>query len=439
MLSQKNWIVATAVAVTVLSGAPGMFSQSSRSGAVSSVIRPSSSIAKPADAGVRAHTNVQFMIPQIDAQEKPQISGPPQPGYFYEVPASIACIYKLVTPQWGCNPNVVTTNPSGGGRAIAIVDPNDDPSAVADEAAFSAQFGIPAGNFQVVYAPFGGATPGSCTGPATQPAVDPQGGSEIEESLDIEWAHSMAPAATLYLVEAQSLSYPDLLCAVTIASNLVKAAGGGEVSMSWGSSEFADETAVDPVFTKHGVVYFASAGDSPGPLYPSVSPNVVSVGGTTLSTNSVTGSFIYENVWQDAGGGLSVYESRPTYQNGVRSIVGSQRGSPDIAADANPNTGVWVLDNFVIPDLGTTYCGSTPCWIIVGGTSVSSPVWAGIVNAAGKFSHSTRAELTSLYGDEDGYFNDIEYGTCGLYLGYFASHGWNFCGGLGSPASYRGK
>lgn len=209
--------------------------------------------------------------------------------------------------------------------------------------------------------------------------------------------------------------------------------------MSWGEGEFPSETAFDSVFTTPKVVYFASAGDSPGPIYPSASPNVVSVGGTTLSRNPITGNFIFENVWQDEGGGPSAYESRPTYQNGIKNIVGSQRGIPDVAAVANPNTGVWVLDNFVAPEYGATYCGGTPCWLIVGGTSVSSPMLAGIVNAAGTFSASSSAELTKLYGDRYGDFNDIFYGTCGPYLGYLATVGWDFCGGLGSPNSYKGK
>ena len=86
----------------------------------------------------------------------------------------------------------------------------------------------------------------------------------------------MAPSATLYLVEAQSNSFRNLLCAVTVASNLVAAAGGGEVSMSWGSGEFPAETSFDSVFTTPNVVYFASSGDGPGVSYPSASPNVVS-------------------------------------------------------------------------------------------------------------------------------------------------------------------
>jgi len=337
----------------------------------------------------------------------------------------------------GCNPNVASLNPNGGSRAIAIVDAFDDPNAYADLATFSAQFGVGAINptsFIVVFAPKGGAKPGSCTGAASRPPVDPTGGWEVEESLDIEWAHAMAPEATLYLVEAQSNSYSDLFCAVTVASGLVQKAGGGEVSMSWGSFEFPAETFFDPVFTTTGVVYFASAGDSPGASYPSASPNVVSVAGTSVSRNPVTGAFIGENVWQDGGGGPSAYEPRPVYQNGISSIVGSHRGTPDIVADANPYTGAWVLDNFMPP------AGCSPqCWYIVGGTSLSAPMWAGIVNAAGSFSTSTNAELTKLYGDPERDFTDITLGSCGPYMGYFASADWDFCTGLGSPKSYKGK
>jgi kumamolisin len=405
-------------------------------GALNSVTIPSSSIANPLDTGVRAHTNLRILGSPGNLNGAPQFAGPPFSGYFYEDPASIACLYNLQPGVAGCNPNNVHSNPRGGSRAVAIVDAFDDPTAATDLAAFSAQFGLEAvsnRNFSVVYAPAGGATPGSCTGPASTPPVDPSGGWEVEESLDIEWAHSMAPEATVYLVEAQSNLFSDLFCAVTIASGLVHKAGGGEVSMSWGGGEFPQETLLDPLFTTPGVVYFAAAGDGPGVIYPSASPNVVSAGGTSISRNPVTGSFIAEVNWQDAGSGPSAYESRPSYQNGIASIVGSQRGTPDVAADSNPTTGVWVLDNFVVPAFGSTYCGGTPCWLIVGGTSVATPMWAGIVNAAGNLAASTQAELTRLYANSHSGFNDITLGSCGVYMGYFATPGWDFCTGLGSP------
>jgi subtilase family serine protease len=176
------------------------------------------------DAGVRAHTNFRLLQPNhpfSPAAIRPN-SGPPYPGYLYETPASIACVYGLVLPLTPyCDPNVVTANPTGGSRAIAIVDAYDYPSAASDLSTFSSQFGLPAANFSVVYA----------TG--TQPPQDPTGGWELEEALDIEWAHAMAPNATLYLVEANSNSFTDLLVAESVATSLVTAAGGGEVSNSW--------------------------------------------------------------------------------------------------------------------------------------------------------------------------------------------------------------
>lgn len=222
-----------------------------------------------------AQTYLQIFASSDDLTAAPQVTGPPFRGLFYQTPASIACIYYLQPQVEGCNPNVVSSNPSGGARAIAVVDAFDDPNAYADLQYFSAQFGLAAitpSTFQVVFAPHGDGAPGSCTGAATRPPSAKPTGWDIEESLDIEWAHAMAPSATLYLVEAQSNSFRDLNCAVTIASNLVSAAGGGEVSMSWGSGEFPAETTMDPLFTTPNVVYFASAGDGPGVSYPVLLP-----------------------------------------------------------------------------------------------------------------------------------------------------------------------
>jgi subtilase family serine protease len=313
------------------------------------------------------------------------------------------------------------------------VDAYDNPNAVDDLQTFNRQFGVTPVNstsFVVVYAPHGGATPGSCDGAAVKPPPAAGTGWDIEASLDVQWSHAMAPGANLYLVEAQSNLFADLFCAVSFAGQIVKANGGGEVSMSWGGPEFPGELAVDPVFTSQGVVYFASTGDSPGTSYPSISPNVVGVGGTTLSRNPVTGNFIFENTWQSTGGGISQFESRPAYQNGIASLVGDHRGVPDVAADANPDTGVWVRNSSLL---------GVGVWFIVGGTSVSSPVWAGITNAAGGFSMSSVAQLTKLYGDPASDFNDITFGNCGLFIGYVAAAGWDLCSGLGSPNTYSGK
>jgi subtilase family serine protease len=389
-------------------------------------VSPRSGVLDVGDIGQRAHTNLQVLVSSADFGEAPQLYGPPFPGTFYQTPASIACIYRLQPAVPGCDPNVAFLNPQGGRRAIAIVDAYDDPNAYADLQFFSGQFGLAAINptsFVVVFAPHGGSTPGSCVVGAPTPPSAKGTGWDIEESLDIEWAHAMAPTAMLYLVEAQSNSFSDLNCAVSVASNLVSVAGGGEVSMSWGSAEFPLEVSMDAVFTTPNVVYFASSGDRPGVSYPSSSTNVISVGGTSLSFDT-SGHFEKENTWQSTGGGASRFEPRPSYQDGIADIVGPHRGTPDIASDANPYTGVWVFDSVTL---------GRPTWYIVGGTSVSSPMWAAIVNTAGRFAASSQDELTSLYADPQKDFTDITRGDCGPYMGDSAVKGWDFCSGLGSP------
>ncbi|MGA2731678.1 MAG: S53 family peptidase [Syntrophobacteraceae bacterium] len=392
------------------------FAQQSNRG---SVAIPLSNTQRAEDAGVYAHTNLRIFIPETPfSSPHPAVGKPPYSGYFYETPASIACVYQLVTPVSGCNPNTVTVNPSGGSKAIAVVDAYHAPNALNDLTTFSKQFGLTlptSKTFQVVFAS------------GSKPAYD--AGWELEESLDIEWAHAMAPNATLYLVEAHSSSYGDLFYAVQVASKLVAAAGGGEVTMSWGGGEFSGEIAYDTYLQTSGVVYFASSGDGVIPGYPAVSPYVVAVGGTSVRRNPTTGSFMSEGAWEYAGSGPSLYEHIPAYQNNIASIVGKYRGVPDISAVADPYTGVWVYDS------------NAGGWWIVGGTSVASPVMAGIVNNAGHFNKSTAAELTEIYSDAHVTtdFAGVTQGFCGPYMGYAAAAGWNFCTGFGSPRGTANK
>jgi kumamolisin len=387
------------------------------------VMRPESSIEKPGDISLRFHTNLLIYSPG-GGQSKSAVSPselPPVRGLFFETPASIACVYRLVDkPIRGCSPDVTTENPSGGSGAIAIVDAFDDPRAAGDLAHFSAQFGLPPADFQVVFAQ------------GSRPPQDPTGGWEIEESLDIEWAHAMAPHAKIFLVEAADNSGTNLFNAVILASFLVVQNGGGEVSMSWGSTEFAEEAELDPFFGIPGVVYLAASGDGPGAQYPSASPNVVSAGGTSISRNTETGRFLLENTWQDAGSGPSIFEPRPKFQDRIQRIVGGQRGTPDFSFDANPFTGVWVYDSNAVPG---------PGWYILGGTSVSAPSLAGIINAAGSFHISSQAENEQLYRGIGNPFvlRDIRYGTCGLNMGDFSGFGWDFCTGVGSDIGLHGK
>lgn len=432
--------LALVFAATLASLGVPAHAQQSRRAAPGAVIIPDSSRVIAGDAGLRAHTNVRLTLPASPSPAE----APPAPGYAYETPASLACIYRVVGPIKACNPNSTMNTPNGGSESIAIVDAFDDPGAASDLAAFSSQFGLPynAAKFKVVYAS------------GKQPATDPSGGWEFEESADIEYAHAMAPNATLYLVEAPTNSFADLFNAVYVASHLVRcghvyacpanATGHGEVSMSWGGGEFSSETSYDSVFTGAGAVYLAATGDAPGVIYPSASPNVIAVGGTSTARSLMNGDLIQEIAWSDAGGGLSQVETTPSYQLGLPTdITQGARALPDVAADANLDTGVWVYDSFPL-------AGSQPSvWWIGGGTSISTPVMAGIINAASTASKhwaaSTKAELTEMYMDypnTSAYhsdFWDITYGACNYYMSSRAVGGYDLCTGLGSPKGLMGK
>jgi hypothetical protein len=286
------------------------------------VMTPASSVAQEGDKGRRAHTHLQVFVPD----EAVPLVGAPFAGLGFETPASLACVYSLVPKKPFCNPNLVTANPTGGFGAIAVVDAFHYPTAATDLQTFSAQFGLRTPNLTVVFAS------------GTKPAQDPSGGWELEAALDLEWAHAMAPDAKLFLVEARSDSLTDLFNAEVVASNLVANAGGGEVSNSWGSAEFTGETTFDAMFTTPGVVYFASSGDSPGVEYPAASPTAVAAA-ERPRRDPATDNFLAEHPWDLAGSGLSAFESRPSYQDGIQSIVGNSRGVPDLSFDSNPVTG----------------------------------------------------------------------------------------------------
>ena len=198
-------------------------------------------------------------------------------------PATIKSVY-----------NFPTSSTAGAGKTIAIVDAYDDPTAESDLAVFSSTFGLPActtanGCFTKV----------DQTGGANYPRKD--AGWALEISLDIQWAHAIAPGAKILLVEASSNSFANLLAAEDYAK-----AHAQYVSNSWGGSEFSGESSYDSHFAQSGVSFFVSSGDSGLPAqYPSASPNVISVGGTTLNFSG--SNFASETGWSGSGGGCSVY------------------------------------------------------------------------------------------------------------------------------------
>ena len=367
----------------------------------------------------------------------------------------MGCVYRVGPVYAGCNPATGGTNhPTGGWGAIALVDAYDNPRAASDLATFSAHFGLPAANFVKVYA---NSAFGTLNGMTASCSGTPPGntGWGLEEDLDIQWAHAMAPSAKIILVEACSNSYADLLYAEQVAGIQVAAAGGGDISNSWGSGEFASEVGTtDNAFYRYHwskITYFASAGDFGwGAEYPSSSPWVVSAGGTTINRD-ISGNFLNESCWSGSGGGVSLYEkwqSPPNILNGMGPWSDYQypfagqgaRQTPDLSFNADPASGVYVYDTY-------GYGG----WVIVGGTSVSSPALAGIVNSAnnrlgqappaGGF-YSTQennliyAQLFATQAFPNNFY-DVKTGSNGV--GHNALVGYDQCTGVGTPRGKGGK
>ena len=298
--------------------------------------------------------------------------------------------------------NFPTSLTAGTGQTIAIVDAYDDPTAASDLAAFSSQFKLPCnGCFSKV----------NQTGGTSYPKADP--GWALEISLDVQWAHAIAPGAQILLVEANSPSFTNLMAAEDYAKKNAQ-----YVSNSWGGSEFSGESAYDSHFSQPGVSFFVSAGDDGTPAeYPSSSPNVVSVGGTTLHFNS-SGAYTGETGWSSGGGGCSQYERATSAQLSLSDIAqvgcGGNRATPDVALDADPASGVSVYDT-------TRYQGQAG-WFTVGGTSASSPMWAARSAGAGVVVNSAY-----VYGAAIS-FNDITNGNNGAPC----LVGFDLCTGRGS-------
>ncbi len=266
----------------------------------------------------------------------------------------------------------------------------------------------------------------------------------METALDVEWAHATAPGANIVLVEASSAASNNLFAAISTARNL---AGVSVVSMSWGLAEYNGVTSLDSYFTTPtghtGITFVASSGDagaySNGSTvsvnYPAASPNVLAVGGTSLSIDS-NGNYLAESAWGNgsssaanggSGGGLSIYESQPSYQKGVVTQSNTQRGVPDVSMLADPNTGVSIVDSYDAP--------SAP-WIQIGGTSLAAPMWAGIVAVAdqgraltGQTTLTSSQTLADIYAAPASDFHDITTGS----NGYSAGPGYDLVTGRGSP------
>ena len=389
----RTFFSTAAIAALLLGlAAPGR-AQDDGSRIVGHIFVPGTSLEHAGDAGVRAHTNHRILL-------DPQGGLGPAGGM---TPTQLRAFYGVSS--------------TGGHDVIVIIDAYDYPTALSDFNTFSSQFVLPketsssataATNkvFQVVYA--SGKKPRG------------NGGWNQEAALDIEWAHALAPSAKIVLMEAASANNSDLYTAVDKA---VAISGVKMISMSWGGSESSGEASYDSHFKVNGPLFFASAGDSGGKvIYPSCSQYVIAAGGTSVATDA-SGNFTGETAWSSGGGGNSAYIPKPSWQAGV-SMTGANRGVPDLSSDADPNTGVAVYDS-------TSYQGYKG-WMVFGGTSVSSPCLAGMVNTSGVSYANTTAFLTNLYGhylNTPSVFRDITSGN----NGFPALPGWDYTTGVGAP------
>jgi hypothetical protein len=336
-------------------------------------------------------------------------------------PAQIRAAYGLGNISLGS----VTGN--GAGQTIAIVDAYNDPDITSDVVSFNSmytlqQFNVSGGPTFTVENQTGGTSP--------LPSNATAGDWDVEESLDVEWAHTIAPMANIILFEANSNGNDLYTAAIKAAST----PGVSVVSMSWGGSETSDETSFDSDFLTpaghEGVTFVASTGDNAEPgEYPAYSPNVVAVGGTSLTINS-DGSYGGETGWSDSGGGISSYETQPSYQMGnVNNISTSRRTIPDVSWLADPTTGVDVYDSYYTRNSNHIYQ--------VGGTSLAAPMWSALFSIVdqgralkGETPLDGRSQtLPLLYQISSSDFHDITSGS----NGYSAMIGYDLVTGRGSP------
>ena len=270
-------------------------------------------------------------------------------------------------------------------------------------------------------------------GASNQPGKDPQG-ADGEVLLDIEVAGALAPGAAMSVYFAPNTD-AGFLDAVSEAVHATPTPAA--ISISWGQSEDAwtaqARTAMDGVFADAvtlGIVVTAAAGDngsSDGATdgrnhcdFPAASPNVLACGGTSLTAGA-------ETVWNDGvgrgatGGGVSDAFPLPPRQSGA-GVPGTGRGVPDVAGDADPQTGYQV------------YVDGKPA--VIGGTSAVAPLWAGLIarlaQATGGLlsGFADRLYAGATAGASPAGFRDITVGNNGAYS---AGPGWDACTGLGSP------
>ena len=310
--------------------------------------------------------------------------------------------------------------PSGGaGQVVAVVDAYDAPNAESDLAQYRTRFGLPA----------------CTTANGCFTKVDQNGGNDYpahnagwaqETALDIEMVSAICPNCHILLVEATDAEIENLGMGV----NRAVALGANVVTNSYGTDEWSGETQTDAAYFDHpGVAVVASTGDTGyGVSYPASSPHVLAVGGTTLlqATNTGTRKAI-ESTWSRGGSGCSAFEPKPSWQTDTGC---DHRTVADVAAVADPSTGVWV------------YVGADGGWEVFGGTSASAPIVGALYALAGNA--SSNAEMSSYPYANAAALNDVVAGSNGSCSATYlcrAGPGYDGPTGLGTPdavTAFRG-
>lgn len=276
----------------------------------------------------------------------------------------------------------------------------------------------------------------------TTPGATQNVGWGQEECLDVQLVCTVNPNANIWVVEAKTANISDMIVAVNYATQVIKA---DVVSMSWGNTDSIYNNAYNTSFSNPSVTYCAATGDNNSVCWPAVQSNCLAVGGTSLlwtpNSSSVQRT---EYTWNGAGCGYSRTIPQPSYQKLVSTIAHIYRVVPDISLIANPVTSVY-----------TVYDGS---WFSVGGTSVSTPIMAGIISIANQQRfNQNKSALTSVFPNANNIqnylyntilssptkykndFNDVVIGTgigstssSGLTT-YTSKIGFDITTGLGSP------
>jgi subtilase family serine protease len=348
--------------------------------------------------------------------------------------------------------SVLDAGYTGSGQTIIIIDSFGSPTIAQDLQTFDAGYGLPDPPSLTVLAPLG-------TVPF-DPTNSDQVGWAFETTLDVEWAHAMAPGADIVLLtspvsETEGVQgMPEFLALEKYALDHKL---GKIISQSWGATEntlftpagqkvFADFEAFYQRAMEEHVTVLASSGDGgssnvdvnfnpypfPTVIFPASSPLVTAVGGTSLYADT-SGHYLFEITWFASGGGVSQQFAEPAYQfvlpSSVQQILGRHRGLPDVAYNADSNTTILVYATF-LPQPFQGYFG-------IGGTSEGSPQWAGIIADANQLAgHSLGFLNPRLYKSHDSrFFHDITFGANALngVPGYIAGRGWDLTTGWGTP------